>query len=80
MGQPLQAAPFIYSYSFASFLMAYNVTVDQVNYDALWCYLWASLVIDDSDAKLLASKLTSKGIDTWEKWVNRPCFDELVKL
>lgn len=60
--------------------MNYNVTIDQLNYNGLWCYLWASLGLNDSYAKSLASELTEQGIDTWEKWVNRTCFDEHVKL
>ena len=59
--------------------MNYNVIIDQLNYDGLWCYLWASLGLNDLDAKSLASELTEQGIDTWGKWVNRTYLERPIK-
>jgi hypothetical protein len=47
---------------------------DQAKFDALWCYIWGRLELDDRDAQSMARRLNKQGVFTWEQWVDLNCF------
>ena len=46
---------------------------DQADFDALWCYIWGKLELDDRDSQSMARRLNDQGIVTWDQWADLGC-------